>query len=61
MLLTEFPTLAIIFYDHDLMPCCGKDIKYFKGPQGGYCTNIKCFYCGQKFNINPQTLYIVKI
>lgn len=49
-----------VFYFHKLMPCCGKDIKFFNGPRGGECTNIKCFHCGEKWNICPP-FFIQKI
>ena len=49
-----------IFYNLHLMPCCFKHRSFFKGPQGGMCTNIKCYHCGQKWNICPP-FYIEKI
>lgn len=49
-----------LFYGDEIMPCCGNPIKYFEGPEGACSTNIKCFHCGQKWNICPP-LFIEKI
>jgi len=54
-------TLSQIFYNFELMPCCGKPRSYFKGPRGGDSLNIMCFHCGQKFNTCHSINYIVKI
>ena len=43
-----------LFFKEDTMPCCGKSpAKYYRGPEGGFSTNIKCFYCSEKWNICP--------
>lgn len=57
----EIPTLRTIFYEYELMPCCGKSVKYYRGPQGGLSENIKCAHCGQKWNICPTNHFIEKI
>lgn len=52
---------VLLFYDQGTMPCCDKPIKYYPGPKGGDCTNIKCFHCGSKWNICPRARYIERI
>lgn len=50
----EIPDLSFlcyIFYIDNFMPCCGKPVRFFNGPRGGDAINIKCFHCGQKWNI----------
>ena len=32
---------------------CGNE-RFFKGPDGGLSTNIKCAKCGSKFNVIPR-------
>ena len=54
-------TLAEIFFHDRLMPCCGNEMKYYLGPSGGLCQNIKCFYCDQCWNICPNMQKIEKI
>jgi len=46
--------LAEFFYGEGKMPCCGKEIKYYEGPEGACCINIKCAHCGEMFNICPS-------
>lgn len=33
-------------------PDCGS-MTFYKGPEGGLSTNIKCFKCGSKYNVCP--------
>ena len=33
-------------------PDCG-GMTFYKGPEAGLSTNIKCFKCGSKFNVCP--------
>ena len=33
-------------------PDCG-GVTFYKGPEAGLSTNIKCFKCGSKFNVCP--------
>jgi len=54
------PTLAHMFFIDKIMPCCGKERRFFLGPRGGHCINVKCCHCGQKWNICPPH-YIEKI
>ena len=61
MILTEPITFAEIFFEHELMPCCGKPIKFYSGPRGHLSQIIKCFHCDQKFNICPEIQYMYKI
>ena len=61
MLLIEPYSITDIFYIHDLMPCCGKPVKYFLGPRGGNSTNIQCACCGQKWNVCTIMHFIEKI
>lgn len=51
----------ILFYDYRLMPCCYKRRRFLAGPRGGLCTNIKCFHCGQKWNVCFESRFIEKI
>ena len=51
MVLTEPYTISDIFYIHDIMPCCGKPVKYSKGPESTYSVVIKCSHCNQKWFI----------
>lgn len=53
--------LREIFFEHLLMPCCGKPAQFYRGPKGGFSLNIKCCWCGTKFNICKETHYIQKI
>ena len=56
MLLIEPYTLEDIFYIHDLMPCCGNLIKYYKC---NHCINpyvITCFFCNESFYIHSPHL-----
>ena len=41
------------FYELAIMPCCGGERGFYKGPKGGLCQNIMCEHCGAKFNIGP--------
>lgn len=58
--LIEPTTIQEMFFHNNLMPCCGKPVRFFSGPKGGDSCNIKCFYCGQKWNISPP-FFIEKI
>lgn len=48
------------FYTTGKMPCCGAD-EYYKGPQGGLSTNIKCAGCGATFNMTPMVRLLERI
>jgi len=61
MILTKIPTLKTLFYDENIMPCCGKQAIYYRGPRGGNCFNIKCAHCSQRWNIEPHSHYIEKL
>lgn len=52
---------SYIFFDEKLMPCCGKEQRFFNGPRGGLCVNIKCFHCGHRWNICVYNGYIEDI
>ena len=41
-----------LFFQEKTMPCCGNSpISYHKGPCAGVSMNIKCGYCGVKWNM----------
>lgn len=46
-------SIAEIFYQDKLMPCCGKPMRLFRRAYGGGSENVKCTHCGAKFNICP--------
>jgi len=48
------------FYGGNVMPCCGNK-GYLEGPRGGLCINIKCAFCGKKFNICQVMHFIEEI
>ena len=50
-LLTKEEDFVKVFFDDHKMPCCGKERIFYRGASGGLCTNIKCFHCGEKFNV----------
>jgi len=54
-------SIVEIYYDHQLMPCCGKSRLYQEGPRGGTSINIKCAHCNQTWNICPEAHFIEKI
>ncbi len=54
-------SLELFFYEKNVMPCCMKEAKFFRGPEGGLCQNIKCFHCGHRWNIDEHSRYIEDI
>ncbi len=42
-----------IFYDDDLMPCCGNKRKIIYGPLGRLFINITCAHCGEILTFFP--------
>jgi hypothetical protein len=59
--LFEFTFIDFVFYIEKIMPCCGRSIKFYPGPRGGFSRNIKCVWCGTKFNISPPLTRIERI
>jgi len=48
------------FYKNKECPDC-KNKEFLEGPCGGACINIKCSFCGSKFNICQQIGFIERI
>ena len=59
--LTE-KSLSLFFYKHKVMPCCMNPKKYLWlfscGTKDSNYTNIQCFHCGHKWNINEKDKFI---
>jgi len=58
----SFPiSLYQIFYHYDLMPCCGKSLRFTTSDVTPRHRNIECLWCKTQFLFSHQERTLIKL